>query len=121
MEAPKVIKFKSGDLVIAQLYESVDGLYRIEDPIAAVTFPTMQGELVGETFLLKPWIGISKDKSFFVRKEDILVVCSLKDNLLEQYKNYISPEETPAELDDSSYGLDEVIEARYLKSKNLLN
>ena len=121
METPKVIKFKNGDLVIAQLMETVDDLYRIEDPIAAVTFPTMQGDIVGETFLLKPWIGISKDKSFFVRRNDILVICSLKDNLMEQYKKYVSSEEQPETVEESNYDIDEVMEAMFLKSKNLLN
>lgn len=118
---PKVLKFKNGDLVIAQLIETVDDLYRIENPIAAVTFPTMQGEVVGETFLLKPWIGISKDSSFFVKKTDILVVCSLKDTLMQQYKNYIMPEEKPITVDEADYEIEEVMEAMYLKSKNLLN
>lgn len=122
MEIPKVIKFKNGDLVIAQVFDSVDDLYRIENPIAAVTFPTMQGEIVGETFLLKPWIGISQDKSFFVRKSDILTVCTLKENLLEQYKNYLLPnEEQPSEPEDDQFGIDEVVQAMVLKSKNLLN
>lgn len=121
METPKVIKFKNGDLVIAQVFDSMDDIYRLENPIAAVTFPTMQGEVVGETFLLKPWIGISKDSSFFVRKTDILVICSLKDNLMQQYKTYIMPEEKPITVDEADYEVEEVMEAMFLKSKNLLN
>lgn len=118
----KVLKFKNGDLVIAQLIESFDELYRIENPIAAVTFPTMQGDIVGETFLLKPWIGISGDKSFLVRKADIITVCGLKDNLMEQYRNYIISEEKPVTIPEAeNYEIDEVMEAMYLKSKNLLN
>lgn len=118
----KVLKFKNGDLVIAQIEDSFDGLYRIENAIAAITFPTMQGEIVGETFLLKPWIGISNDTSFLVRKEDIITVCNLRENLLQQYKNYILPEEKQVPIPESdNYEIDEIMEAMFLKSKNLLN
>lgn len=118
----KVLKFKNGDLVIAQIMDSFDDLYRIENAIAAVTFPTMQGEIVGETFLLKPWIGISGDTSFLVRKDDIMTVCNLRENLLEQYKNYILPVEKPVSIPESEdYEVNEIMEAMFLKSKNLLN
>lgn len=118
---PKVIKFRNGELVIADVKETVDDLLVIENAIAAVPFPMMQGEMVGETFVLKPWIGISNETSFFVRKTEVITICTLKESLLQQYKSYISPKEKPTSLEKDEYEIEEVMEAMFLKSKNLLN
>ncbi len=123
METPKVLKFRNGDLVIATLHEDKEGLLKIENPIAVVPYPMMQGEVVGETFLLKPWIGITEEKSFLIRKSEIMTVCTLRQNLLDQYKRYISPEykfEDPSGEEDLDLDL-ETIRAGLLRDKNLLN
>ncbi len=125
METPKVLKFKNGDLVIATLHEDKEGLLRIENPIMVVPYPMMQGEIVGETFLLKPWIGITEERSFLIRKSEIMTVCTLRPNLLEQYNRYVSPEYKHSDLDDSfeeDVDVDlETIRAGLLRDKNLLN
>jgi hypothetical protein len=123
METPKVIKFRNGDLVIAKLHDDKEGLIRIENPIAVVPYPMMQGEVVGETFLLKPWIGITEEKTFLIRKSEIMTVCTLRPNLLEQYNRYVSPEykfDDPSEEEEVDVDL-ETIRAGLLRDKNLLN
>lgn len=123
METPKVIKFRNGDLVIAKLHDDKEGLIRIENPIAVVPYPMMQGEVVGETFLLKPWIGITEEKTFLIRKSEIMTFCTLRPNLLEQYNRYVSPEykfDDPSEEEEVDVDL-ETIRAGLLRDKNLLN
>lgn len=123
METPKVLKFRNGDLVIAILHEDKEGLLKIENPISVVPYPVMQGEVVGETFLLKPWIGITEERTFLIRKSEIMTVCTLRQNLLEQYTRYTSPEykfEDSSEEEDLDVDL-ETIRAGLLRDKNLLN
>lgn len=122
MEPPKVIKFKNGDLVIASIRDSeTNELFWMDNPIAVVPYPVMQEDVVGETFLLKPWIGITTEKSFLLPKSEIITVCLLRENLLEQYQKYISGEmKLPEETEEANVELD-LLHSRLLRSRNLLN
>lgn len=122
METPKVIKFKNGDLVIATIRDSDSNeLFWMDNPIAVVPYPVIQEDVVGETFLLKPWIGITTEKSFLLPKSEIITVCLLRENLLEQYERYIIGEvKLPQESEESNLEMD-LLHSRLLKSRNLLN
>jgi hypothetical protein len=109
-------------MLIASLREiRGSSLVWIDDPVAIVPMSTMHNDMMGETFLLKPWMGVCSDKSFMISKEEILTFGELKENLLEQYKRYISTNfEQHAPSDDSEEeGVR--ITASYLKQNNLLN
>ena len=122
MEPPKVIKFKNGDLVIASIRDSeTNELFWMDNPIAVVPYPVIQEDVVGETFLLKPWIGITTEKSFLLPKSEIITVCLLRENLLEQYQKYVSGEvKLPEETEEANVELD-LLHSRLLRSRNLLN
>lgn len=122
METPKVIKFKNGDLVIATLRDSESNdLFWMDNPIAVIPYPMIQEDVVGETFLLKPWIGITTEKIFLVPKSEVITVCLLRENLLAQYERYIAGEiKLPEETEDTNLDLD-LLHSRLLRSRNLLN
>lgn len=122
METPKVIKFKNGDLVIASIRDSeTNDLFWMDNPIAVVPYPVIQEDVVGETFLLKPWIGITTEKIFLVPKSEVITVCLLRENLLEQYQKYISGEvKLPEETQEGNLDM-ELLHSRLLRSRNLLN
>ena len=122
METPKVIKFKNGDLVIASIRDSESNdLFWMDNPIAVVPYPMIQEDVVGETFLLKPWIGITTEKIFLVPKSEVITVCLLRENLLEQYEKYISGEvKLPEETQEANVEMD-LLHSRLLRSRNLLN
>ncbi len=125
METPKVIKLRTGELIIATLRdETQEGLVWLDNPISVMTQPVIREDMIGETFLLKPWIGISDEKSFLIRKTEIITVCLLKVSLLEQYRKYISGTPIFDQEDEYSEDIDvelESIRAELLRSKNLLN
>lgn len=122
METPKVIKFKNGDLVIATIIDSEStDLFWMNNPIAVIPYPVIQEDVVGETFLLKPWIGITTEKIFLVPKSEVITVCLLRENLLGQYEKYISGEvKLPEETQEGNLDM-ELLHSRLLKSRNLLN
>lgn len=122
METPKVIKFKNGDLVIASIRDSESNeLFWMDNPIAVVPYPVIQEDVVGETFVLKPWIGITTEKNFLLPKSEIITVCLLRENLLEQYQKYISGEmKLPEETEEPNVEMD-LLHSRLLRSRNLLN
>jgi len=122
METPKVIKFKNGDLVIASIRDSdTNELFWMDNPISVVPYPVIQEDIVGETFLLKPWIGISTEKTFLIPKSEIITVCVLRENLLAQYERYISGEvKLPEETEETNMEM-EMFHSQLLRSRNLLN
>lgn len=122
METPKVLKFKNGDLVIASIRDSdTNELFWMDNPIAVIPYPVIQEELVGETFVLKPWIGITTEKTFLIPKSEIITVCVLRENLLAQYERYISGEVLlPEETQETNVDM-EMLHSRLLRSRNLLN
>ena len=122
METPKVLKFKNGDLVIATIRDSdTNELFWIDNPIAVIPYPVIQENVVGETFLLKPWIGITTEKTFLIPKSEIITVCVLRENLLAQYERYISGEvKLPEETEETNMDM-EMFHSQLLRSRNLLN
>ena len=122
METPKVIKFKNGDLVIATIRDSESNdLFWMDNPIAVIPYPMIQEDVVGETFVMKPWIGITTEKTFLVPKSEVITLCLLRENLLAQYERYIAGEiKLPEETEDTNLDLD-LLHSRLLKSRNLLN
>jgi hypothetical protein len=122
METPKVLKFKNGDLVIASIRDSdTNELFWMDNPIAVIPYPVIQEDVMGETFLLKPWIGITTEKTFLIPKSEIITVCVLRENLLTQYERYISGEvKFPEETQEENTEMD-MLHSRLLRSRNLLN
>jgi len=122
METPKVLKFKNGDLVIASIRDSyTNELFWMDNPVAIIPYPVFQEDVVGETFLLKPWIGITTEKTFLIPKSEIITICLLRENLLAKYERYISGEvKFPEETQEENTDMD-MLHSRLLRSRNLLN
>lgn len=121
MESPRVLKLKNGDLIISVVRESeTEGALWLHNPIMAMPFASMNGDQMGETFLLKPWIGISDDKDFMIRKSDVLLSCSLRESLVQQYMNYANGAKETTRESDLDLEL-ELFRAETLRSKKLLN
>lgn len=113
-----VLRLKNGEMLIAGVRAAEDNMVWLDNPIAVVPFQTSREGVQGETFILKPWIGISDDKSFLVSGVEILTSCSLKDSLLEQYKSYVGdPAVIPHTVEDEL----DLLQSRILRSRGLLN
>ena len=119
MNEVTVLKLKNGETLIAGVRQAEDNMFWIDDPIQVVPIQVTHEGIQGETFLLKPWIGISNDKSFLLSAREILTTCSLKENLLEQYRSYVGVA-PPVEENDSFDELD-MLQSRILRSRGLLN
>ena len=115
-----VLRLKNGETLIAGVRQEENNMFWIDDPIQVVPIQVTHDGIQGETFLLKPWIGISPDKSFLLSAKEILTSCSLKENLLQQYLSYTGNYPEPVE-DIEDFDEMEMLQARILRSKGLLN
>ena len=61
-----VLRLKNGETLIASVRLADPNNYWLDDPIAVIAVQVNHDGVNGETFLLKPWIGISPDKSFLL-------------------------------------------------------
>jgi hypothetical protein len=120
MKQVSVLRLKNGETIIAGVRNAEDTMLWLDDPIAVVPVPVVQGGVNGETFLLKPWIGISSDRSFLLSVREVLTTGALKENLLEQYNMYIG--ESPASIEpEEEFDELEMLQSRILRSRGLLN
>ena len=116
-----VLKLKSGELLIAGVREAEDNMVWLDEPIQAISVPVTHNGQQGETFLLKPWIGISSDTSFLVSAREIITSCTLKKNLLDQYNQYVGRVEEKEVFYEEEADELELLQSRILRSRNLLN
>ena len=114
-----VIRLKNGETLIAGVRQADDNTFWLDDPISVVSIQVTHEGMNGETFLLKPWIGISNDKSFLLSAREILTTCSLKESLLEQYRSYVGI--TPPVDDNDPLDEMDLLQSRILRSRGLLN
>lgn len=116
-----VLRLKNGETLIAGVRLADDNNYWVDDPIQVVPIQITHEGVNGETFLLKPWMGISPDKSFLLGAGEILTTGSLKENLLQQYLMYIGNDPSEPVNDIEDFDEMEMLQARILRSKGLLN
>jgi hypothetical protein len=116
-----VLRLKNGETLIAGVRQEENNMCWIDDPIQVVPIQITHEGVNGETFLLKPWMGISPDKSFLLNAGEILTTGSLKENLLQQYLMYIGNDAAEPVTDIEDFDEMEMLQARILRSKGLLN
>ena len=49
-----------------------------------------KGQVIGETFILRPWIGMSDSDEFIISTDIVLTIGDLKRDVRQQYVNYIT-------------------------------
>jgi len=47
------------------------------------------GQIIGESFLLRPWIGLSDSEEFTISTDIILTIGNLKNEVKQQYVSYV--------------------------------
>jgi hypothetical protein len=93
----KIIKLKTGELILCAMasdVKSVAGESHIclIEPVQII--PQQQqrhkGQVIGETFILRPWIGMSDSDEFIISTDIVLTIGDLKRDVRQQYVNYIT-------------------------------
>jgi len=92
----KIVKLKTGEFILCAMDRDVKSLASethigLIEPVQVVgQQEKRQGNMiVGETYLLRPWIGLSDTEEFTVSTDIILTIGDQKNEVREQYINYI--------------------------------
>jgi hypothetical protein len=95
MENHKILKFKNGEIMVCRTESkdvNVDNVYFINvwDPVTIVIMhmmPTNEG-VVGERYLLKPWMPLSEDEMFIIDTESLITICNVGEQTLKNYLDF---------------------------------
>lgn len=93
----KLVKLKTGETILCAMHSDVKSvageshLYLIE-PVQVVQQQQTKnnGQVVGETFVLRPWLGLSDSEEFVIGTDIVLTIGNLKHEVKEQYISYVT-------------------------------
>lgn len=92
----KVVKLKTGESILCTMTNDVKSLsqenyLRLQTPIQVLPQQESRrgNQVVGESYLLRPWIGLSDNDEFVISTDMVLTIGNLKKEVREQYLNYL--------------------------------
>ena len=115
----KVLKLKTGDSIICSMKNDIttissENYLILQDPVQVIQSneSTKGNMVVGENYLLKPWMGLSDSDEFSISIDIVLTIGELKKQVRDQYVNYIEHTKLSKkrlkerqDIDDAVYGL----------------
>lgn len=116
----KFLKLTNGDDVIAMVSDdylpgATISFIQIQDPvlISSARFP--RGNMIVETYLMQPWIKMSRSNIMIIPTTSILTAVDITDSAQEQYNDFLqmqnSDEEDVTERLSGSDILQQIMEA----------
>lgn len=92
----KVVRLKTGESILCSMSNNVKSL--IGETHLSLTMPVQvihqnetqrQGQVLGESFFLRPWIGLSDSEDFVISTDIILTIGDLRLEVKNHYINYV--------------------------------
>jgi len=104
----KVVKLKTGENILCSMDRDVkspasETHLQLNIPVQVVPMKEMRkgNHVVGESFMLRPWMGLSDGEEFTISVDIVLTIGDLKKEVKQQYVNYISQaRETRQRIED---------------------
>lgn len=105
----KIVRLKTGESILCSMNHDVKSLatethIHLNTPVQVVPHQeTRRGNhVLGESFMLRPWMGLSDSDEFTISTDIVLTIGSLKKEVREQYINYVHhANETRQRIEDS--------------------
>lgn len=104
----KIVKLKTGENILCSMDRDVkspasETHLQLNIPVQVVPMKEMRkgNHVVGESFMLRPWMGLSDGEEFIISTDIVLTIGNLKKEVKQQYVNYISQaRETRQRIED---------------------
>jgi hypothetical protein len=104
----KVLKLKTGETILCTLDRDLkhvanEAFLYLNEPVQVVPYQETRknGQILGESFILRPWVGLSDSDEFVISTDIVLTIGKLKKEVREQYVSYISQaQETKRRIQD---------------------
>lgn len=93
----KIVKLKTGETILCTMVADVTSIstasyLSINEPVQVIPHKeTRKGRhIVGESFLLRPWIGLSDSEEFTVSVDTVMTIGNVKSEVKRQYVEYLT-------------------------------
>jgi len=104
----KIVKLKTGENILCSMDRDIkspasETHLHLTIPVQVVPMKEMRkgNHVVGESFMLRPWMGLSNGEEFTISTDVVLTIGDLKKEVKQQYVNYISQaRETRQRIED---------------------
>lgn len=103
----RFFKLTNGDGIICGTDDDCKNLYDkksifVIDPVIVQHVRIPRGNFVIDSFMLAPWVNVTKDSVVEIRSESIIAVTEVKDSVLKNYLEFVdnTRQEVTAELND---------------------
>lgn len=97
----KVVKLKTNEVILCSMTADIRSQATISfitmiNPIQVFPFQEMRkgNEIAGESFTLRPWIGLSDSDEFVVNADIVLTIGDLKRDVRDKYIEYVTHMQT---------------------------
>lgn len=109
----KYLKLTSGDGIICTTTDDLTNLFEkssisVTDPIVLNPIRVPRGEVLVESYIMYPLFSFSSENIYEIPTKQIVLVVNIKDNLKDNYIQYLkTQEETEKEEDDDPIIIEE--------------
>jgi hypothetical protein len=93
----KLVKLKTGEIILCSMHNDINSVVGethlcLVEPVQVVQQQQTKtnGQIVGETFVLRPWLGMSDSDEFVIATDIVLTIGNLKHEVKYQYINYVT-------------------------------
>mgnify|MGYP000904566923 CR=1 FL=1 len=93
----KIVKLKTGETILCTMDADVKSISAasyllINEPVQVIPHKeTRKGRhIVGESFLMRPWIGLSDSEEFTVSVDVVMTIGNIKSEVKRQYVDYLT-------------------------------
>lgn len=93
----KVVRLKTGESILCFMDRDIkspasETHLQLNVPVQVVPMKEMRkgNHVIGESFMLRPWMGLSDGEEFTISTDVVLTIGDLKKEVKQQYVNYIS-------------------------------
>lgn len=103
----KIVKLKTGETILCTMKHDIRSLstethLNLNVPVQVIPHQETRrgGQVVGESFILRPWIGMSDSEEFTIGIDIVLTIGNLKKEVCEQYIKYVEQTNETQRLHD---------------------
>lgn len=95
-ETYKVVRLKTGDVILCTIESDIAmtpsmTLLQIGSPLQVITVQDSRkgNSIMGESFILRPWMGMSDNSEFTINTDLVVTMGDMKPDIKQHYINYI--------------------------------
>lgn len=92
----KLVKLKTGETILCTMEKDIksaaaESHISMTTPVQVIPHKETRkgGQVIGESFILRPWIGLSDSDEFVVSTDVILTIGNVKKEIKKQYIAYV--------------------------------